>query len=130
VILFTIALFSFAQAATARDTVTWQWRYRAWMPQHWIRLAYCESGTRPPADPNWRHRSGSYAGAFGFYDGSWLAFRLPGYPSRADLANPFQQWTVARRIAARYGIASPWGCWRGPQHAWVRGSLPERNTYR
>lgn len=108
---------------------SWQWNYRAWMPPHWIRLAQCESGSR--GEPNWKHDSGTYQGAFGFWYGSWDSFKpVAWWPNNAADATPFQQWRVARRIAARYGIASPWGCWRGPQHSWVRGGLPEYGVYR
>jgi hypothetical protein len=113
-------------AATAGGT-DWQWQYQKWMPKHWQNLAACESGSNPP---NWRHNSGTYEGAFGFYHGSWDSFRPAWYPSSASDATPWQQWRVALRIAARYGIASPWGCWRGSQHAWVRNGLPERGVYR
>lgn len=108
---------------------SWQWNYRAWMPAHWIRLAQCESGSR--GEPNWRHDSGTYEGAFGFYHGSWDQYKpVAWWPNSAANATPWQQFVVARRIAARFGLASPWGCWRGPQHAWVRGGLPEHGTYR
>lgn len=105
----------------------WQWKYQVWMPKHWQNLAACESGSRPP---NWQHDSGTYVGAFGFYIGSWRQYRYAGYPARASQATSWQQWRVALRIAARFGIASPWGCWRGSQHAWVRNGLPERGVYR
>jgi hypothetical protein len=95
------------------------------MPKHWINLAACESGSSPP---NWRHDSGTYQGAFGFYYGTWDQYRLSGYPSNAAQASPWQQWRVALRVAAKYGIASPWGCWRGSSHAWVRNGLPEYGT--
>lgn len=114
---------SVAAAPTAKPK--WQYQYKAWMPVHWQNLAECESGSDPP---NWTHNSGTYEGAFGFYYGSWDQFRLPGYPSAAYLATPWQQWQVARRIASRYGLASPWGCWRGPQHAWVRAGMSEYGT--
>lgn len=92
----------------------WQWKYRKWMPPVWQRLAQCESGSNPP---NWRHDSGTYQGAFGFYHGSWDAFRPSRYPSNAADATPWQQYQVALRIHARYGFTG-WGCYR---HPWVRG---------
>ena len=117
---------TFVSAASADNT--WQWRYDVWMPQHWINLAACESGSSPP---NWRHNSGTYEGAFGFYRGSWDQFKYRGYPQSASQATPWQQYRVARRIAARYrSIAGSWGCWRGAGHAWVRAGLPEYGTYR
>jgi len=92
------------------------------MPQHWQNLARCESGSNPP---NWKHDGGDFAGAFGIYEGSWLDYRYNGYPAHPAQATPWQQWRVAKRIAAKYGIAEPWGCWRGPEHAWVRNGMPE-----
>lgn len=126
-LILTLEMFvlsAVAAAPTAKPS--WQYKYKVWMPKHWQNLAACESGSNPP---NWTHNSGTYEGAFGFYYGSWDSFKLPGYPSAAYLATPWQQWKVARRIAARYGIASPWGCWRGPHHSWVRAGKPEYGTY-
>lgn len=97
----------------------WQWRYRVWMPAIYQRIAWCESGSRPPADPVWRHHGGDYEGAFGFWYGSWLLFRYPGYPRHAYDATPWQQFRVAKLIHDRYGFSSPWGCYR--HNAWVRG---------
>lgn len=94
----------------------WQWRYRVWMPAVWQRIAWCESGIRPPADPNWRHDSGTYTGAFGFHIGSWQQFRYAGYPARGSLATPWQQYRVALRIHARFGFTG-WGCY---DLAWVK----------
>ncbi len=122
----TVIAATFTAGATAA-TPSWQWQYTKWMPKHWVNLAACESGSSPP---NWRHNSGTYEGAFGFYHGSWDQFRPARYPSSASSATPWQQWQVALRIAARFGIASPWGCWRGSQHAWVRNGLSEYGTRR
>lgn len=105
-----LALTPIAQAAQ-----DWQWQYRKWMPPVWQRLARCETGL------NWRHNSGTYEGAFGFYKGSWDQFRYAGYPSSADRATPWQQYRVALRIHARYGFTG-WGCYQGAAHAWVRGN--------
>lgn len=103
----------------------WQWRWQVWLPPHWQRLAKCETGL------NWRHNSGTYQGAFGFHRDSWddRRYRPRGYPSEAYNATPWQQWKVARKIAKLYGLADPWGCWRGPEHAWVRGGLPEHGQH-
>lgn len=124
----TLLLCLAAAGANARGDQGWQWRYRVWMPPHWIRLAQCEGGGR--GEPNWRHHS-YYQGAFGFAPGSWDQFKpVAWWPRDAHLATPWQQYRTALRIAARFGLAEPWGCWRGPQHAWVRGGLPEHGTYR
>lgn len=128
VLLLTLMLCATAALAArtpARDQ-PWQWRFDVWMPQHWRNLAWCESGTRSPDAPNWRMRHGIYGGAFAFADGTWAMYRLPSYPVRAEDANPFQQWMVARRVAAERTLFWPWGCWRGSGHAWVRAGLPER----
>lgn len=104
-----------ALAPTAHAAQEWQWKYRKWMPAVWQRLAQCESGANPP---NWRHDSGTYTGAFGFYIGSWQDYRYPGYPARASQATPWQQYRVALRIHARFGFTG-WGCY---DHSWVRGN--------
>lgn len=88
------------------------------MPPVWQRIAWCESGTRPPAAPDWKHHGGIYQGAFGFYRGSWDAFRPARYPADAYDATPWQQYQVALRIHARYGFTG-WGCYM--HSAWVRG---------
>ena len=69
-------------------------------------VALCETGG------NWQHHTTDYQGAFGFYRGSWDAFRPAGYPSEAYNATPWQQTVVMRRIRARYGW-SGWGCVTG-----------------
>jgi hypothetical protein len=78
----------------------------AWMEYIWWRIAICESGDNPP---NWQHDGGSFEGGLGFYTGSWLQFRLPGYPYSAADATPWQQVQVAERIRARFGYTG-WGC--------------------
>lgn len=94
---------------------------RPLMPGHWYRLAVCESGHNPP---NWHHDSGTYQGAFGFYYGTWDQYRYPGYPREAYNATPTQQYRVALRVSrAIGGIRFGWGCWRGADHAWVRGGV-------
>jgi hypothetical protein len=126
--LSLLASFADAHAAPTPDPYQpeWQWRYQVWMPMHWQRLARCESGTNPP---NWKHHDG-YEGAFGFDPGTWDDYRYAGYPHAAYLATPWQQYRVARRIAARFrSIGGSWGCWRGRDHAWVRGGLSERGTW-
>ncbi len=67
-------------------------------------IALCETGG------NWKHHTRDYQGAYGFYKGSWDAFRPSGYPSEAYNATPWQQTVVMRRIRARYGWTG-WGCY-------------------
>lgn len=76
-----------------------------WLPEVWWRIAVCETRA------NWRHDSGRYEGAFGFYEGTWDTYRLPGYPRDAYLATPRQQYAVARRVAAKHTL-NAWGCYR------------------
>lgn len=125
-ITLLLALASVASAARIpASKQAWQWRYQVWMPAHWQRLAQCEEHL------NWRFSNGTYEGAFAFAATTWDAFRYDGYPRSAADATPWQQWRVARRIAAHFrSIAGSWGCWRGPEHAWVRGGLSERETWR
>ena len=85
-------------AARARE-----WNWQAWLPPVWRAIAQCET------QMNWQHNSGTYQGAFGFYYGSWDAFRPAGYPSEAYLASPWKQYQVALAIWRRYGY-SGWGC--------------------
>ncbi len=68
-------------------------------------VALCETGG------DWRHHTRDYQGAYGFYRGSWDAFR-GSFPSEAYNATPRQQTIVMRRIRARYGW-SGWGCVTG-----------------
>lgn len=99
--LWTKRYNSCAAALTERKR---QWNWQAWLPPVWRAIGMCETQL------NWQHNSGTYQGAFGFYHGSWDAFRPPGYPSEAYLASPWQQYQVALRIHARYGFTG-WGCW-------------------
>jgi hypothetical protein len=91
----------------------WQYRYRIWMPEVWRAIIQCETQS------NFQHNSGTYQGAFGFYHGSWDAFRPKGYPSEAYLATPWQQYRVALRIYARYRFTG-WGCYtHGGYRYWM-----------
>jgi hypothetical protein len=80
-----------------------QWNWPAWLPAHWQRVGQCETQL------NWRHSNSSYQGAFGFAISSWDGYRLPGYPSEAWQATPWQQYQVALQIYNRFGM-SGWGC--------------------
>lgn len=117
-----------ADSRAARDPQAWQWRVDVWMPMHWQRLAQCESGSNPP---DWRHHT-DYEGGFGFAPSTWDRFKLSArWPHGAHLATPWQQWRTARALTAHYrSIRGSFGCWRGADHAWVRGGLPEYGTWR
>lgn len=102
-----------------RESRDYQWDYQTWMPGWMIRLGQCEMGL------DWSRRWASYEGAFAFHTGTWDRYRLPTHPPRAWMATPRQQMEVVYRVARSVTVGSAWGCWRGPQHAWVRGGLPE-----
>jgi hypothetical protein len=101
----------------------YEWAYEKWMPAWMIRLGQCEMAL------DWARRWGIYEGAFAFATSTWDGYKLPGYPASAADATPRQQMMVVLRIARKLTVGIPWGCWRGPQHAWVRGGLPERGFY-
>lgn len=83
-----LAVFIAAQAAQAERSY-----YRPrWLPKLYWAIGMCETGL------NWRHNSGTYQGAFGFYYRSWDQYKYPGYPSEAYNATPWQQYRVIRRI--------------------------------
>lgn len=115
-LLITSLLFT--TAAFARGP-GWQWRYQVWMPAWAQRLAQCEEGL------DWHHSGSGYEGGFAFAVGTWDQYRLKRFPRRAYDATPWQQWVVVQRVARAVTVGAAWGCWRGPQHAWVRAGLPE-----
>lgn len=113
-----ITLMGSTGASSAKPKQNWQYQYKVWMPAIWQRIAHCESGTRPPADPNWKHNSGTYQGALGFHYDSWDRFNSFGYPSEAYLATPWQQYKVALAIYNYKNYKfSGWGCY---DKDWVR----------
>lgn len=73
----------------------------------WDRLAQCETGG------DWRWGSQfvdpRYEGGIGFATSTWLAYRLPGYPSAAWQATRDEQIAVGRRVLAAVGPGA-WGC--------------------
>jgi hypothetical protein len=89
-----------------------------WLPEGWYRLGVCETGL------NWRMVGSTYSGAFGFYNGTWVAFGGLRYASYAGLASPRQQLLIARRVASRVGL-SAWGCYTRADSlgAWVRAGF-------
>jgi hypothetical protein len=107
--------------AAAKALREWQyeWDFRSWMPAWMIRLGQCEMGL------DWSRRWGIYEGAFAFATSTWDGYKLTGYPDSAADATPRQQMVVVLIIAHKLTVRVPWGCWQGPQHAWVRGGLPE-----
>lgn len=75
---------------------------RGYVPWYWLAIGSCESGLR------WDYNGGSgFDGALQFHPGTWSAYRLPGYPSFAYQASPFQQLVVGELVLARQG----WGAW-------------------
>jgi Transglycosylase-like domain len=80
-----------------------EWDWRAWLPAKWYRIARCETGVR------WDWNSGTYQGAFGFWYGTWDAYKPRGAPSEAYLATPRQQYLAALNVYAAHGYGA-WGC--------------------
>jgi|SRR5215831_1216316 len=91
-----------------------------WLPEGWYRLGVCETGL------NWNMHGSTYSFAFGFYNGTWEAYRphWRHFPHYWQHASPRQQLLVARRVARRAGL-SAWGCYtRGDSlGAWVRAGF-------
>lgn len=90
-----------------------------WLPNKWYNLGVCESGSYPNP-PNWKHDGGDYEGAFGFYTETWTDYKPKWIKAkRAKYATPRQQYTVALILFKKFGH-SPWGCFKGKDHWWVR----------
>lgn len=112
----TLAIITTLTYITAANAWTTKPR-PPWLPKIWWAIGMCETGL------DYRHNSGAYQGAYGFYRGSWDAFKPAGYPAEAYQATPRQQLTVARRIYARYGLTG-WGCYtHGGYRYWI-GKAP------
>lgn len=80
----------------------------------WDKVADCESSG------NWTINTGNgFYGGLQFTRSTWLAYRLPGYPDRADHATREQQIRVAERVLAAQGP----GAWPvcGPRAGLARG---------
>lgn len=108
--LSALILTSIAQAWTVQP------KPRYMTAVEWA-VGMCETGLNP------RHRTRDYQGAYGFYRGSWDAFKPRGYPEEADQATLWQQTVVARRIRARYGWTG-WGCHTGGGYRYWLGRVP------
>lgn len=81
----------------------------------WDRVAACESSG------NWHINTGNgYYGGLQFSRSTWSAYRLSGYPDRADLASRTQQINVAERVLNAQGP----GAWPvcGPRAGLQKGS--------
>jgi hypothetical protein len=78
----------------------------SWMTDFAWRVAICETG-KGHNHPDYRHRSGVYGGAWGWYVGTWQLDRLHGMPRFPWNATPRQQYRVFQigRTKGRY-----WGC--------------------
>lgn len=105
------------RARAAREKLAawreYQYDWRSWLPRGWYGIGSCETGYG--GDPNWRHNSGTYQGAFGFAVSSWDGFvgradpEAGPYPPEAYEATPRQQYEVALAIYREFGL-SGWGC--------------------
>ncbi len=93
-----------AQARKAYLRWSYEWEWQKWLPQMWKDIIQCETHS------NFQHSNSSYEGAFGFALSSWDGYKLPGYPRRAYMATPRQQYNVALAIVRGTGGTSGWGC--------------------
>lgn len=75
---------------------------RGFIPWYWERIGWCESHH----DYDYNGRSG-FDGWLQFNPGTWSANRLPGYPTFAWQASPFQQLVVAEIVLSQSG----WHAW-------------------
>lgn len=80
------------------------------IPVVFLRLADCESGEwdrhkRPiPGSRRWDYNDGHYQGGFNFAPSTYTSYKPHGYPARADLASPGQQYVVARLVLRDQGV--------------------------
>ena len=99
------------QARAYREEVLayrYDYAWWLWLPDKWQRIGACETGYgHRPGD--WKWNSGTYQGAFGFYYGTWDAYKPVGAPSEAYLATPRQQYQTALNVKAAHGYGA-WGC--------------------
>ena len=105
-VLIAINLLLFAAKTWAKNGLP-KWYYGS----VYQRIARCETGER------WTWNSGAYQGAFGFWYGTWDAYKPRGYPREAYQATPVQQLRVAVIVAHRVGFGA-WGCYKNV--SWVR----------
>lgn len=98
------------QAKANKTQAHYEYHYAwwEWLPAKWARIGGCETGYgKPPGQ--WTWNSGRYQGAFGFYYGTWDAYKPAGAPSEAYLATPRQQYQAALNVYADHGYGA-WGC--------------------
>jgi hypothetical protein len=103
-----LRLKSYATRKRAEAWIAYHYDWRSWLPDKWARIGACETGYgRRPG--RWDWNSGTYQGAFGFYYGTWDAYKPAGAPSEAYLATPRQQYLAALNVYAAHGYGA-WGC--------------------
>lgn len=90
------------------DDYIYHYAWWEWLPDKWQRIGACETGygKRPG---QWTWNSGKFQGAFGFYYGTWDAYRPPSAPSEAYLATPREQYQTALNVYSHHGYGA-WGC--------------------
>ncbi len=109
-------LYQCAPSSAQRRAMARRWRivkhptrgvavpnYRTW----WA-VGLCEQPGPGRWGVWWSHKGGTYSGGLGFFNQSWLAFRLPGYPSNAGDATWRQQMMAAQNLWDSVGWG--WGC--------------------
>ena len=96
------SILSAPAAQAARGPEYGVWNDYVWLPGLWRAIGECETGL------DWKHSTRDYVGAFGFYRGTWSAYR-GSFPADATRATPWQQYQVALRVARSVGLRA-WGC--------------------
>lgn len=74
----------------------------------WVRVGRCEQPGPGRWGVWWSHKGGTYSGGLGFYNASWSAFKLRGYPANAGDASWRQQMRTAENLWRSVGWG--WGC--------------------
>lgn len=76
--------------------------------QTWINVGRCEQPGPGRWGIWWSYSGGTYSGGLGFYNQSWSAFRLRGYPANAGQATWRQQMHTANNLW--WSVGWGWGC--------------------
>lgn len=76
--------------------------------QTWINVGRCEQPGPGKWGIHWSFSGGTYSGGLGFYNQSWSAFKLPGYPANAGDATWRQQMHTANNLW--WSVGWGWGC--------------------
>lgn len=76
--------------------------------QTWVNVGRCEQPGPGRWGVWWSHSGSTYSGGLGFYNASWSAFKLRGYPANAGQATWRQQMHTANNLW--WSVGWGWGC--------------------